>query len=93
MNESQRAMVAAKIANMRHGGDRRSNQAANLPLENVSQPEAAKRESAAGLRRETHNQYQLIQSKKIQEQSLTLSLILSLIIATKRLSAADASFK
>ena len=32
--------VAEKLANMQHGGDRRSNQAANLPL--VSQPEAAR---------------------------------------------------
>jgi 16S rRNA G966 N2-methylase RsmD len=41
LNESQRAMVAARLANMQHGGDRRSEQAANLPL--VPQPEAAKR--------------------------------------------------
>jgi len=34
LNESQRAMIATKIANMRHGGDRRSDQAVNLPLEN-----------------------------------------------------------
>ena len=39
LNESQRAMVAAKIANAEHGGDRRSDQAANLPL--VSQSGAA----------------------------------------------------
>ncbi len=39
LNESQRAMVAARLANMRHGGDRRSDQAANLPL--VSQAQAA----------------------------------------------------
>jgi N6-adenosine-specific RNA methylase IME4/ParB-like chromosome segregation protein Spo0J len=40
LNESQRAMVAARIANMQHGGDRRSNQAANLPLD-FSQDAAA----------------------------------------------------
>lgn len=40
MSESQRAMVAAKIANMTHGGDRKSDQAATLPL--VSQADAAK---------------------------------------------------
>jgi hypothetical protein len=34
-------MVAAKIANLEHGGDRKSNQAANLPLDAVTQPEAA----------------------------------------------------
>jgi hypothetical protein len=34
-----RAMVAAKLANMPHGGDRKSDQAANLPL--VSQSTAA----------------------------------------------------
>jgi len=33
LNESQRAMVAARVANLAHGGDRRSDQAANLPLE------------------------------------------------------------
>jgi len=41
LNESQRAMVAARLANMKHGGDRRSDQAANLPL--VSQAAAAER--------------------------------------------------
>jgi hypothetical protein len=35
LNESQRAMVAAKIATLEHGGDRKSNQAANLPLDAV----------------------------------------------------------
>lgn len=39
LNESQRAMVAARIATLRHGGDRRSDQAANLPVE--TQHEAA----------------------------------------------------
>jgi hypothetical protein len=33
LNESQRAMVAAGIAQLTHGGDRRSDQAANLQLE------------------------------------------------------------
>src|SRR5262245_33557210 len=33
LTESQRAMVAAKIANLEHGGDRRSVQDANLHLE------------------------------------------------------------
>jgi N6-adenosine-specific RNA methylase IME4/ParB-like chromosome segregation protein Spo0J len=41
LSESQRAMVAGKIANMTHGGDRKSDQAANLPL--VSQADAGKR--------------------------------------------------
>jgi len=41
LNESQRAMVAAKIANMSHGGDRKSDQAANLPLDRVKQSEVA----------------------------------------------------
>lgn len=37
LNESQRAMVAARIATINHGGDRRSaDQGANLPLETVS---------------------------------------------------------
>jgi hypothetical protein len=39
--EAQRAVVASRLANMGHGGDRKSNQVANLPLENISQPEAA----------------------------------------------------
>jgi phage N-6-adenine-methyltransferase len=39
LTESQRAMVAAKLANMKHGGDRKSDQAASLPV--VSQSEAA----------------------------------------------------
>ncbi len=40
LDESQRAVVAARVANMSHGGDRRSDQAANMPVE-ISQPEAA----------------------------------------------------
>ena len=39
LNEGQRAWVAAQLANIEHGGDRRSDQAANLPL--VSQADAA----------------------------------------------------
>lgn len=38
LNESQRAMVGSKIAKLKHGGDRKSDQAANLP---VSQSKAA----------------------------------------------------
>jgi ParB-like nuclease domain len=38
LNESQRAMVASKLANLAHGGDRRSE---NLPLETVKQATAA----------------------------------------------------
>ena len=33
-------LYAARVANMSHGGDRRSDQAANMPVE-ISQPEAA----------------------------------------------------
>jgi N6-adenosine-specific RNA methylase IME4 len=40
LNESQRAWVAAQLVNAKHGGDRRSDQAADLPL--VSQEKAAK---------------------------------------------------
>lgn len=39
LNESQRHLVGARLANLTHGGDRRSDQAANLPL--VSQADAA----------------------------------------------------
>ncbi len=41
LNESQRAMVAARIANIAHGGDRRSDQAADVPLETYTQSDAA----------------------------------------------------
>jgi hypothetical protein len=41
LNESQRALVAARLANLPHGGDRRSDQAAILPLE-ISQTDAAR---------------------------------------------------
>lgn len=41
LNESQRAMVAAKVATLTHGGDRRAVQAANLPVETPTQAEAA----------------------------------------------------
>ena len=41
LNETQRAVIASKLANTNHGGDRKSNQAANLPLDSVSQSKAA----------------------------------------------------
>lgn len=40
LKESQRATVAARLTTLKHGGDRRSDQAANLPV--VSQAAAAK---------------------------------------------------
>ncbi len=46
LDESQRAMVAATIANMKHGGDRKSKAEAqdpNLGVDRLSVPEAAKR--------------------------------------------------
>lgn len=39
LSEGQRAWAAAQIANLSHGGDRKSDQAANLPV--VSQAKAA----------------------------------------------------
>ena len=47
LNESQRAVVASRLANMEVGGDRPSKKdgnfdSANLPIGNISQPEAAK---------------------------------------------------
>ena len=41
LNESQRAVTASMIANMKVGGDRRSNHSANLQNDIVSQSEAA----------------------------------------------------
>src|SRR5258706_7186431 len=41
LNESQRALVASKLATLSHGGDRRSDQAANLQLEIPKQSVAA----------------------------------------------------
>ena len=40
LNESQRAIIASRLANMQHGGDRKSDQTANLPLDNISQDDA-----------------------------------------------------
>jgi hypothetical protein len=37
LSESQRAMIGAKIATMTHGGDRKSDQAANLPVPTQAQ--------------------------------------------------------
>jgi hypothetical protein len=42
LDASQRGMVAAKIANIKNGGDRRSEQSANLQTENISVCNAAK---------------------------------------------------
>ena len=41
LDASQRAMIAAKLANVEHGGDRRSDQSAILRVDHVSQLEAA----------------------------------------------------
>ena len=41
LNESQRQMVAARIANMKRGGDRKSDQSAYLRFDRISQSEAA----------------------------------------------------
>ncbi|GMV60755.1 MAG: hypothetical protein AMXMBFR72_38410 [Betaproteobacteria bacterium] len=40
LDESQRALVGKRLSSMSHGGDRRSDQAANLPV--VTQSEAAR---------------------------------------------------
>lgn len=47
LTESQRAMAAAKLANMQHGGDRKRDQAESLPLEPRSAP--VSQADAAGL--------------------------------------------
>jgi ParB-like chromosome segregation protein Spo0J len=41
LTDNQRVMVAAKLAKLPHGGDRRSDQAARLPLETPTQARAA----------------------------------------------------
>jgi hypothetical protein len=41
LTESQRASVAAKIENMKHGGDRKTDQDANLRLDSVTRASAA----------------------------------------------------
>ncbi len=41
LNESQRAMIAAKLANFKHGGKRRGSQEINWSLEPVTQEQAA----------------------------------------------------
>lgn len=41
MNEGQRAMVAARLAKLSHGGDRKSDQAAKWPVDVPTQAEAA----------------------------------------------------
>lgn len=41
LSESQRAMIAANLANIPHGGDRKSDQSVNSPIEQVSQKKAA----------------------------------------------------
>jgi ParB-like chromosome segregation protein Spo0J len=46
LTETQRAGLAAKIANMPHGGNRRSDQAANLPLETPMRPPISQAEAA-----------------------------------------------
>ncbi|MBU4443711.1 site-specific DNA-methyltransferase [bacterium] len=42
LNESQRAVIASRLANMTEGGDKRSNHYANLQSDKVSQSTAAK---------------------------------------------------
>ncbi len=41
LSESQRAMVAARLATLTHGGDRKSNQVANLQVDSLTQAGAA----------------------------------------------------
>ena len=61
LDESQRAMVARKLAIMRHGGDRKSDQAANLQLE-MSVADAAKLMNVS--ERSVHH------AKKVQSQGI-----------------------
>lgn len=48
LDGSQRAMVGARIATLPHGGDRRSDQAANLPVEIPTQAETAELLAVSG---------------------------------------------
>jgi hypothetical protein len=50
MSESQRAVTASKIANVDHGGDRKSDQEANLPLEPFATPVSNAFDQTANLR-------------------------------------------
>jgi hypothetical protein len=49
LSESQRAMVAAKLANLTHGGNRKHDQVANLPLDTGPAPASIKQAEASAL--------------------------------------------
>ena len=64
LTESQRASVAAKLANLGHGGDRKSDQGANLPLE----PEAPAVTVAAAAEMLNVSERSVKSARKVQEQ-------------------------
>jgi len=47
LSESQRAMIAADLANMTHGGDQRSDQAASVPVDSALAPVTQARAAGA----------------------------------------------
>ena len=63
LNESQRAMVAGKIANASQGGDRKSDQRANLPHETTNKEAAQK----LGVSERSVKSAKAVQSKGIPE--------------------------
>lgn len=66
LSESQRAAVAAKLANMGHGGDRKSDQGANLPLDRGEQPAPVTVAQAAELLNVSERSVK--SARKVQEQ-------------------------
>ena len=61
LSEAQRAHIAVNLANIKHGGDRKSDQAANLPFE-ITQSEAAEKLNIS--------ERSLRTAKKIQEEAI-----------------------
>ena len=64
LSESQRASVAAKLANLNHGGDRKSDQGANLPLE----PEAPAVTVAAAAEMLNVSERSVKSARKVQDK-------------------------
>jgi hypothetical protein len=87
LTESQRAMIAAQIATRQHGGDRKSDQAATLPVDIPTQTEAAEMlnvsERSVRTARKVLEQAEPADVKAITEGKATVSGI------AKKLKAAE----